>query len=91
MPKPSAILTAVSLGVIATSIMVISFAIAAFMQTWNPCAMMSGIILMPLPMALAIQQYRGTFRRNRSAAKNTSTLLFVVSGFSAFAFVTTVG
>ncbi len=71
--------------------MVISFAIAAFMQTWNPCAMMSGIILMPLPMALAIQQYRGTFRRNRSAAKNTSTLLFVVSGFSAFAFVTTVG
>ena len=90
-PKPTSLLVATSVLVIAFSLLVVSVAIAAFTVTWDPCSLIGGAIILPLPAALAIQQYRGTFRRVRPAALTASILLFIVGGFAAFAFATTFG
>lgn len=91
MPKPSVPYVIVACLTIAASLLLISIAIAAFAQTWDPCSLIGGAVLLPLPSALAIQQYRATFRLVRKAAKTTAILLFIVAGFTAFAFVTTMG
>lgn len=62
-----------------------------FTVTWDPCSLIGGGIVLPLPTALAIQQYRGTFRSNAKAALISSVLLFVVAGFALFALAMTLG
>ena len=62
-----------------------------FTVTWDPCSLIGGVILLPLPAALVIQQYRGTFRYNAKAALISSVLLFIVAGFALFAFAMTLG
>lgn len=87
--KPTLILYTTSVLVIVFCLFLVSVAIASFTVTWDPCAFVGGLILLPLPATLAVQQYRGTFRHIRSASKMTAILLFVVGGFAAFAFVAT--
>ena len=90
-PKPTLLLVATSVLVIGFSLFLVSVAIAAFTVTWDPCSLIGGAIILPLPVALAIQQYRSTFRRVRPAALTASILLFIIGGFAAFAFATTFG
>ncbi len=80
-----------SVLVLAACVLLVSAAIAMFTVTWDPCSLIGGGIVLPLPTALAIQQYRGTFRSNAKAALISSVLLFVVAGFALFAFAMTLG
>jgi len=77
--------------VLAVCILIISAAIAALTVTWDPCFISTGIILLPLPTALAIQQYRAVFRRNSRAASHCAALLFFIGGFALFVFTMTLG
>lgn len=52
---------------------------------------MGGAVMLPLPLALAVQQYRGTFLANRKAAFAAAILLFIVGGFALLTFATTFG
>ena len=90
-PKPTLLLVAMSVLVIGFSLFLVSVAIAAFTVTWDPCSLIGGAIILPLPVALAIQQYRATFRGVGPAALTAAILLFIVGGFAAFAFATTFG
>ncbi|MCC9657977.1 hypothetical protein [Rhodopirellula halodulae] len=90
-PKPTALLIATSVLVIAFSLFLVSAALAAFTVTWDPCSLIGGAIILPLPAALAVQQYRATFRGVAAAALTAAILLFIVGGFAAFAFATTFG
>ncbi len=90
-PKPTLLLIATSVLVIAFSLFLVSAAIAAFTVTWDPCSLIGGAIILPLPAALAVQQYRATFRGVGSAALTAAILLFIIGGFAAFAFATTFG
>ena len=56
-PKPTLLLVAMSVLVIGFSLFLVSVAIAAFTVTWDPCSLIGGAIILPLPVALAIQQY----------------------------------
>ncbi|MCA9201927.1 MAG: hypothetical protein KDA59_02740 [Planctomycetales bacterium] len=51
-----------------------------FTVTWDPCSFIGGVVILPVPAALAFQQYLGTFRDNAKAAWMSSALLFVISG-----------
>lgn len=91
LPKPSLPYVIVSCLTIAASLFLIFFGIVAFSRTWDPCSLIGGAVLLPLPSALAMQQYRATFLLVRRAAKTAAILLFIVSGFAALACVTTLG
>jgi hypothetical protein len=73
------------------SLFVISAFIAASVTDSNPFAILGGLIVLPFCVLLAIQQYRGTFRRVPSAAMTASVLLYIFGGFSLFGGVTTAG
>ena len=60
-----------------------------FSVTWDLIPVITGMLLLPFPGVLAIQQYRGTFRYSASAASTSSTLLFIVGGFALFVFAAT--
>ena len=90
-PKPTLLLIATSVLVITFSLFLVSVAIAAFTVTWDPCSLIGGAIILPLPAALAIQQYRATFRGVGAAALTAAVLLFIVGGLAAFAFATSFG
>ncbi len=90
-PKRSIWLILLSVVVLAACALLISAAIAMFTVTWDPCSFIGGAILLPLPAALAIQQFRGTFRYDATAALVSSVLQFLVSGFALFAFAMTLG
>jgi hypothetical protein len=50
--------------------------------TWDPCSMIAGVMILPVPIALGLQQYRGTFRNNSNAASTSSLILFIVGGLA---------
>jgi hypothetical protein len=77
--------------VIAGCVLLLAGAIAALAVTWDPCSVISGVVILPLPVTLGIQQFRGTFRCNSKAALISSMLLFVVGGFALLAFAVTLG
>ncbi len=89
-PKPTHLLIAISALVITFSLFLVSAALAAFTVTWDPCSLIGAVIILPLPAALAVQQYRATFRGVGPAALTAAVLLFIIGGFAAFAFATTV-
>jgi hypothetical protein len=90
-PKRSIALILFSVIVLAACVLLVSAAIAMFTVTWDPCSLIGGGIVLPLPAALAMQQYRGTFRCNAKAALISSVLLFIVAGLALFAFAMTLG
>src|SRR5690606_2673092 len=69
----------------------VAVAIASFGVTWDPCSVLGGAILLPLPLAVAVQQYRALLHHRRSSAKTAAVLLFIVAGFALFAFATALG
>ncbi|MCE9553526.1 MAG: hypothetical protein K8T91_09155 [Planctomycetes bacterium] len=62
-------------------------ALAAFAVTWDPCSLIGGCIMLPWPLALGIQQYRGTFRRNAKAGHTSAISLFVIGGLGCLILV----
>lgn len=90
-PRPSKLLTTVSVLVIAGNLFLLSAFIAANVVEPNPFAMMGGLFILPLCVLMAAQQYRGTFRRVPSAAKTTSVLLYIFGGFLLLGVVTSTG
>jgi hypothetical protein len=84
-------MVATSAVVIAACILLISLSLAAFVQTWDPCSFVAGTVLLPLPLAVAICQYLGVFRRHAKSAGTAAILLFIVGGFAWFGFFTTMG
>lgn len=91
-PKPPIALVALSVVVIAVCLLSVSFAIVAIsFDTWDPCSLFAGIIMLPLPAALAIQQYRATFRHQSRSATVSSVLLFFVAGLATFSLLMTLG
>ncbi len=90
-PKPSFALVGLSVVILAVCILLISLAISAFFVSWDPCSLVGGVILLFLPAALAVQQYRGTFRHSTGAAFAAGVSLFVVGGLAFVAFATTLG
>lgn len=90
-PKPSVPLVLCSILVLIASLIFIASCIAMLFATWNPCSLISGAMLLPLPLVLAIQQYCGTFHAKESAALTTTKLLFVIGGIAFFVFIMTLG
>ena len=91
MTKPTRMLLVVSGLVIFFSLFLIAVAIASLIVASDPFSVVAAAVTLPVTSVMAVQQYRGTFRRVRSAASASSLLLFVVGAFAIFAFVTTVG
>jgi hypothetical protein len=85
-PKPSMLLIAVSWVIVAVCLFLVSTAIG-IIGTWETCSLFTGLILLPLPVVLGIQQYRGTFRQVRGAAMTAAVLLFAIGGFAALILV----
>ncbi len=69
----------------------VSVAVAAFCTTWNPCGWISGVLLLPIPAALAISEYYAVFRNSPAAAVVTVILLLLVGGLALVAFIALVG
>jgi hypothetical protein len=90
-PKPSKTLIVLSAIVIAGSLLAVSATIATQVIEPNPLLWFGILLFLPLVLALAIQQYRGTFRRTTSAAKVAGVILYVLGGLATFALLSTVG
>ena len=90
-PKRSISHVVLSVVVLAACIFLVSASLSMFTVTWDPCSLFGGVIVLPLPAVLAIQQYRGTFRYDSRAALISSVLLSIVGGFAFVAFAMTLG
>lgn len=84
-------MVASSVVVIAVCLVVISFSLATLAQIWDPCTAMGGVVMLPLPLAMAICQYRGIFRRDPKSASDAANLLFAVGGLAWFGFFSVIG
>jgi hypothetical protein len=80
-PRPSKTLVALSILVIAACMFLVSMGIASMTVTWDPCAMFGGLMIIPVPALLVLQQYSGTFKRHYKAAQFAGALCLVLSGF----------
>lgn len=91
-PKPTITLQIISAIVIAGCVFTFSVGLSAITVTWDPCsAFLAGVFFLPLSAALGIQQYRGTFWRNRKAALFAAICLFIVSGLLWLTFIVSLG
>ena len=88
-PKPITSLVIVSLAVILASLGLTSLSAAMVVNWWDPGTVIVGLLLLSFSIILAMEQYRGTFRRVRNAAELTSAMLFLVGGAGALAFIST--
>jgi hypothetical protein len=82
-PKPSLVLAIFSAAVVVASLFVASMALAMLFVTWNPCSIVSGLMLLPIPVFLGLNQYRGTFRRSRRGATIAGCFLVVFGSLQA--------
>jgi hypothetical protein len=91
-PKPTIALQILSAIIIAGCVFAFSIGLSALTITWDPCtAFLSGVFFLPLSAALGIQQYRGTFWRNRKAALFAAICLFIVGGLLWLTFLVNLG
>lgn len=88
--KPSLAMLGAGILVIAGCTFTIAVAVAMLTVTWNPCSMISGCILLPLPSFVGIQQYRALFRASPSAAIVVAILSFFVAGVALFCLLVSV-
>ncbi len=89
-PQPSKLFATISALVIAVNLFLLSCITAGILQS-NPFAILGGLLVLPLCVLMAIQQYRGTFRRVPSAARTTSVLLYLAGGFMIFSLIVSTG
>ncbi|GAB5406566.1 MAG: hypothetical protein Aurels2KO_47970 [Aureliella sp.] len=75
--RPPILLATLSILVIVGCVVLISLGIAILVTSWDPGAVVAGFAMLPAPIVLAIQQYRGTFLQVRSAAQVSSVLLLL--------------
>jgi hypothetical protein len=80
-----------SLLILTACLFLISYALAMFTVTWDPCSLFGGLVILPLPAILAVAQYRATFRQNTKAASTSALLLFIIGGLAFLAFAVTLG
>lgn len=91
-PKPSLPLIVCSAIVLAACGLVTSGLIATLAAVaWDPCSLFGAGFLLPFPLMLAAELYRGVFRRNASAAHYTAIFLFVCGGLALFGFAMSLG
>lgn len=76
--------------IIGGSLFLISASIAGIVML-DPDAIIGGVFLMPLLVAVAILQYFAAFRAVRSAATISSIMLYIAGAFATLAFITTAG
>lgn len=83
-PQASKLLAVLSALVIAGNVFLISAFVGSSIIDPNPFAFIGGFFVLPICIFLAVQQYRGTFRRVPSAAHATSMMLYIVGAFLLF-------
>jgi len=66
--RPGKLLVAFSVLVIGGCLILVGVSIGAMVSTFDPCSAISGAIMLPVPLFIAIQQYRGVFHRQAGAA-----------------------
>jgi hypothetical protein len=91
-PRPSWILVLTSLAVIGLSLALpCVIVVACATEPFNPILIMGSAVTVPMGLLMALQQYRGTFRRVSSAAALVGNLLFGLAAFTAFGLVANLG
>jgi len=80
-PRPSKLLLANSVVVIAACMFLVALGIAGLTTSWDPCAMFGGLIIIPLPALLGFLQYAATFKRRAKSAADATVLAFLFSSF----------
>lgn len=86
---PSWTLTLTAAVVIAGCAALVSLSFSCLAIAWDPCALIGGFLLLPIPVFLGVEQYRGTFRKSRAAARNAAWILLATG--TALVFVSLVG
>ncbi len=76
--KPGKLLLASSVLVIVGCVFLLSFALSG-LWNWGPCGMVACVIIAPFPLTIGLDQYRGTFRGNASAARTAAGFLFFLA------------
>ena len=67
-PRPGKLLVALSVLLIGGCLLMVGGAVGAMASTFDPCSAISGALMLPVPLFLAVQQYRGVFHRQAVAA-----------------------
>lgn len=75
--------------VLAACLLFIALAAGSLAQSWDICSLIGGLFILPIPIVLGVQQYRGTFRYRPRSARNEGILLAVISGICWLGSVTT--
>lgn len=92
MAQPSWLLVLASLAVIGSALALpCMFIVACATEPFNPIHVAVAAVAAPLSLLVALQQYRGTFRRVSSAAMLVGNLLFGLAAFTAFGLVANLG
>ena len=89
-PRPSKLLVGHSALVIAECLFLVAVSIGAMASTFDPCSFISGVILLPVPLFIAVQQYRGVFHRQTGAAFAAACCLVVFGALFVFGAVVNV-
>ncbi len=89
-PRPSKLLVGLSVLVIAGCLSLVGASIGAMASTFDPCSFISGVILLPVPLFIAVQQYRGVFHRQTGAAFAAACCLVVFGALFVFGAVVNV-
>lgn len=71
--------------------LLIALAGAALAVTWNPCAVIGGVMLLPIPTVLLFEQGRAIRPGSSRAARTSSILLFLIGGFAFIALGMSIG
>ncbi len=79
-PKRSWALYATTAFVLAACLFFISVAAGSLASSWDVCSVISGALVLPIPVFLEVEQYRATFRFNARAARHAGIFLAVISG-----------
>ena len=67
-PRPGKLLVALSVLLIGGCLLMVGGAVGALASTFDPCSAISGALMLPVPLFIAVQQYRGVFHRQAGAA-----------------------
>jgi hypothetical protein len=82
--RPGKLLIALSAVVIGGCLFMVGGAIGAMASTFDPCSAIGGAIMLPVPLFIAVQQYRGVFHRQAGAAFAAACCLLGFGGLFAF-------
>lgn len=88
--RPPLALYVATAFVLAACLFFISASAASMAASWDVCSVVSGALLLPIPVLLGVEQYRAAFRYNARAARRAGVALALISGLLWCGGVTTV-